>query len=60
MLHLVVSLAEEVVPEALRDGGSDSEDLGDILSSDQHVTVVQLDVNIRLLIQQVVGTACWS
>lgn len=51
MLHLVVSTAEEVVPEALCDCGSDSEDLGDVLSSDQHVSVVQLDVHVRLLIQ---------
>lgn len=57
-LHLVVSAAEEVVPEALRDGGSDPEDLGDVLPSDQHVSVVQLDVHVRLLVQQVVGPAC--
>lgn len=60
MLHLVVSLAEEVVPETLCDGGSDPEDLGDVLSSDQHVTVVQLNVHVRLLVQQVVGAARWS
>lgn len=46
MLHLIVSAAEEVVPETLSDCGSDPEDLGDILSSDQHVSVVQLDVHI--------------
>lgn len=51
MLHLVVPTAEEVVPEALCDCGSDSEDLGDVLSSDQHVSVVQLDVHVRLLVQ---------
>lgn len=51
VLHLVVSTAEEVVPEALCDRGSDSEDLGDVLSSDQHVSVVQLDVHVRLLVQ---------
>lgn len=57
MVHLIVSAAEEVVPEALSDGGSDPEDLGDVLSSDQHVSVVQLDVHIRLFIQQVVSPA---
>lgn len=51
VLHLVVPTAEEVVPEALCDCGSDSEDLGDVLSSDQHVSVVQLDVHVRLLVQ---------
>lgn len=49
-----------MLPEALRDGGSDPEDLGDVLSSDQHVSVVQLDVHVRLLVQQVVGAACRS
>lgn len=60
VLHLVVSAAEEVVPEALRDRGPDSEDLGDVLSSDQHVSVVQLDVHVRLFVQQVVGPTCRS
>lgn len=46
MPHLIVSTAEEVVPEALCDGGSDSQDLGDVLPSDQHVSVVQLDVYV--------------
>lgn len=46
MLHLVVSTAEEVVPEALCDHGADPEDLGDVLSSDEHVAVVQLDVHV--------------
>lgn len=60
VLHLVVSAAEEVVPEALCDSGSDSEDLGDVLSSDQHVPVVQLDIHVRLFVQQVVSPACRS
>lgn len=60
LLHLVVSAAEEVVPETLCDGGSDPEDLGDVLSSDQHVSVVQLHVHVRLFVQQVVGATCWS
>lgn len=60
VLHLVVSAAEEVVPEALCDGGSDPQDLGDVLSSDQHVSVVQLDIHVRLFVQQVVGAACRS
>ncbi|TNN78893.1 hypothetical protein EYF80_010819 [Liparis tanakae] len=58
--HLVVSEVEEVIPEALRDGGPDTEDLGDVLSSDHHVSVVKLDVHVRLLVQQVVGAACRS
>lgn len=49
-----------MVPEALCDGGSDPEDLGDVLSSDQHVSVVQLNVHIRLFVQQVVCAAGWS
>lgn len=57
--HLVVSAAEEVVPEALRDGGAGPQDLGHVLSSDQHVAVVQLDVHVRLFVQQVVGAARW-
>lgn len=60
MLHLVVSAVEEVVPEALHDGGADPEDLGDVLPSDQHVSVVQLDVHVRLFVQQVVGPASRS
>lgn len=60
MSHLVVSAAEEVVPEALRHSGSHSQDLGDVLPSDQHVSVVQLDVHVRLFIQQVVSAACRS
>lgn len=57
--HLVVSAAEQVVPEALRDAGAGPQDLGDVLSSDQHVAVVQLDVHVRLFVQQVVGAARW-
>ena len=49
-----------MVSEALRHGGSHSEDLGDILSSDHHVSVVQLDVDVRLFVHQVVGAACRS
>lgn len=55
--HLVVSAVEEMVPEALGDGGADPQDLGDVLSADHHVPVVQLDVHVRLLVQQVVGAA---
>lgn len=55
--HLVVSAAEKVVPEALRDGGSGPQDLGHVLSSDQHVAIVQLDVHVRLFVQKVVGAA---
>lgn len=55
VLHLVVSTVEEVIPEALRNSGADPEDLGDVLPSDKHVSVVQLDVNVRLFIQQIVG-----
>lgn len=55
--HLVVSPAEEVVSEALGDGGADPEDLGHVLASDQHVPVVELHVHVRLLVQQVVGAA---
>lgn len=49
--YLVVTLAEEVVSEALSDGGADPEDLGHVLPSDQHVAVVQLHVHIWLFIQ---------
>lgn len=58
--YLVVSLAEEVVSEALGDGGTDPEDRGHVLPSDQHVPVVQLHVHVRLFVQQVVGTASRS
>lgn len=58
--YLVVSLAEEVVSEALGDGGADPEDLGHVLPSDQHVPVVQLHVHVRLFVQQVVGAASRS
>lgn len=60
VLHLVVSTAEEVIPEALSNSGADPEDLGDVLPSDKHVSVVQLDVNIRLFVQQIVGPSCRS
>lgn len=53
----MVPAAEEMVPEALRDGGADPQDLGDVLSADHHVPVVQLDVHVRLLVQKVVGAA---
>lgn len=56
--HLVIAAVEEVVPEALRDGGTGPQDLGHVLSSDQHVAVVQLDVYVRLFVQQVVGATC--
>lgn len=49
--YLVVTLAEEVVSEALSDGGADPEDLGHILPSDQHVAIIQLHVHIRLFVQ---------
>lgn len=49
--YLVVTLAEEVVSEALSDGGADPEDLGHVLPSDQHVAVVQLHVHVRLFVQ---------
>lgn len=58
--YLVVTVAEEMVPEALCDGGADPEDLGHVLPSDQHVPVVQLHVHVRLFVQQVVGTSGWS
>lgn len=57
--HLVVPVAEQVVPEALRDGGAHPQDLGDVLAADHHVPVVQLHVYVGLLVQQVVGAACW-
>lgn len=60
VLHLIVSTAEEVVPEALCDPGADPENLGDVLSSDEHVAIVQLDVHVRLFVQQVVGATRWS
>lgn len=60
VLHLVVSILEEMISEALRHSGSHSEDLGYVLSSDQHVSVVQLDVNVGLFVQQIVGATCWS
>lgn len=58
--YLVVSLAEEVVSEALGDGGAHPEDLGHVLPSDQHVPVVQLHVHVRVFVQQVVGAASRS
>lgn len=58
-IYLAVSSAEEVVPEALRDGRADPENLGDALPPDHHVSVVQLDVHVRLFVQQVVGPTRW-
>lgn len=58
--YLVVTVAEEMVSEALCDSGADPEDFGHILPSDQHVPVVQLHVHVRLFVQQVVGTSSWS
>lgn len=49
--YFVVTLAEEVVSEALSDGGADPEDLGHVLPSDQHVAVVQLHIHVRLFVQ---------
>lgn len=46
-----------MVPEALRDGGAGPQNLGHVLSSDQHVAIVQLHVHVRLFVQQVVGAA---
>lgn len=50
-------MVEKVVPEALCDSGSHSQNLGDVLSSDHHVSVVQLDVHIGFFVQQIVCTA---
>ena len=54
---LAVALAEEVVPEALHDGGPHTQDLGDALAPQHHVPVVELHVHVRLLVHQVVGPA---
>ncbi len=58
MVHdLVVAPAEEMIPETLRDGGPDFQDLGDVFPTDHHVPVVELHVHVRLLVQQVIGAA---
>ena len=44
-----------MVPEALCDGGANTENLGHVLPADQHVPVVELDVHVGLLVQQVVS-----
>lgn len=54
---LAVTPAEEMIPETLRDRGSDFQDLGDVLPADHHVPVVQLHVHVRLLVQQVISAA---
>ncbi len=56
-MDLAVSPAEKMIPETLRDSGSDFQDLGDVFPADHHVPVVQLHVHVRLLIQQVIGAA---
>lgn len=53
----MVSAVEEVIPEALCDSGADPEYLGHVLPTDHHVSVVELNVHIRLLIQQVVSSS---
>lgn len=57
--YLIVSTVEEVIPETLCDSGADPEYLGHVLPTDHHVSVVELNVNIRLHVQQVVSSSSW-
>lgn len=49
-----------MLPEAVGDGGSDFEDFGDVFPTDHHVSVVELHVDVRLFVQQVISAPCWS
>lgn len=48
---------KEVISKAPSDHGTCFQDLGHVFSPDHHVSVVELDVNIRLLVYQVIGSS---
>lgn len=58
--YLIISPAEEMLPKAVGDGGSDFEDFGDAFSADHHVSVVELHVHIGFFVQQIISAPCWS
>ena len=53
----MVPPVEEVVSEAPGDHGARLQDFGHVLPADHHVSVVELDVHVGLLIDQVVSTS---
>lgn len=55
--YFVVPPVEEVVSEAPGDDGARLQDFGHVLPADHHVSVVELDVHVGLLVDQVVSTS---
>ena len=53
----MVPPVEEVVSEAPGGHGARLQDLGHVLPPDHHVSVVELDVNVGLLVDQVVSAS---
>lgn len=58
--YFTVPPVEEVVPEAPGDHGPCFQDFGHVLSTDHHVPVVELDIHIRLLVDQVISSSGWG
>lgn len=46
-----------MVPETPGDHGARFQDFGHVLSPDHHVPVVELDIHIRLLVDQVISSS---
>ena len=55
--HLEVAPAEVVLAEGVHQGGAHLEHLGRVLSSEHDVAVVQLDIGMRLFVQDGVGAS---
>ena len=53
--HFVVAVFEVMIAEGLRHDAPQFEDLGGVLAAQHDVTVIQLNVNVGLLVQQVVS-----
>lgn len=60
MNYLIITPAEEMLSETMGDGGSDFKDFWDVFATDHHVSVVELHINIRLFIQEIISATCWS
>lgn len=55
--YFIVPPIKEVISEAPGDHGTCFQDLGHVFSPDHHVSVVELDVHVRLLVNQVISSS---
>lgn len=56
--YLVIAVSKEVIPEGLHYHGAHLEDLGHILASNHHMPVVELHINLRILVEEIVSPSC--